>query len=1142
MYTSFHRVFYLLTVSIICFHGGTLVRALDCTKAKQEWMRLRYMSNMENALDSISRESGAANICPISTGPSCCNQQMEQNMLVFGRRYLVDLASSQLLKVSDQMSNDSVALQHFFLSDLERAQDRLHQFFSRIYGYNYKLHHRFFFQFFADLKAYVTGERGQLDHLIDNFFNQLRDSIVSLIERSGQVQRSSSFHGASSDLANNLRSSVPGNPVSSADFSPAFDDNVSDEAGETRRIRCLSERMAQLRPFDDVDVRLKARIMEAYPPARMLVNVLSVTGRLLVHLLKQVSDRPECTIGITRFRFCALCAGKPMSYTCPESCGKLLSSCLSVNGPENAQINFIWPRLIDAILVATVRLERSFNFPAVNRHLQMDISEAITSLQTRYEQTKSKFQSECRLGLSGRTVPALFSSASSTNRLPHARMQSPPSSVWPLNTGGFRGNRLRRSAPSLASPELLDWQTRRQLPTGSSANFGLRPPEYGATSPPHAYDQGINGYAFDSDRGTSPSKVVPDPPENLMRWAAQLKRSYSSLSDLFASPESNFCTARMHPTAINTSSTAECWNPPELSNPNADRGLTETVQMLGLAAERLQIASSNNGDPETLALRLPPVEPKPVNLRVASLTPSSNEHFRSQASPSFSAQNRWNVNQQSGPYGFLEPSVEQDEPLGSGVGPAPGEREDLYESELQRPISNIEQPSHASLGSLGGRASDASGEFGRYQPYKTPNANQWPINAPNNIASATDAEYGELAVTREPSQPLIEMAVDQTTSPILRDIPSPATTTYKTVSEPTNTTTTTVEVTEQITTSFSTSTATAPTSDPPSVQTSETKSPQLGPLGKVTNAPYAPSTISVHEPNWQLNLPEAQQPVYGGLPDDEDSNRRPGLDNAVFPLQSTTPSPPWSEQQSSWSGGVQPNPYQGNWWEDPYVGGSGFPMPGQVPFNKPSHGPPPEKLNQPDSGAPPPYFPPGSGQLPFQPTPERSSDNFPSQPDRTFENQPPRWPNPAFQGGVTPDTEWADSKPVGTMERVSDWQESLQGSGIPDPSRFVPTHVQPSPATDTSPQPPINIPAIRTQSPILYPPLPPPEVWVPAQIGPGQSVPSVLLVREYNLQGPLYGSETVPSQTGRCSLPYNVCGFTTLILLAVLHCLLYALF
>lgn len=53
--------------------------------------------------------------------------------------------------------------------------------------------------------------------------------------------------------------------------------------------------------------------------------------------------------------------------------------------------NLSWcVRITEAIVLATTRLERSFNFPAVNRNLQMEISEAITSLQTRYEETKSK--------------------------------------------------------------------------------------------------------------------------------------------------------------------------------------------------------------------------------------------------------------------------------------------------------------------------------------------------------------------------------------------------------------------------------------------------------------------------------------------------------------------------------------------------------------------------------------------------------------------------------------------------------------------------------------------------------------------------------------------------------------------------------
>lgn len=1143
MHTPFHRLSFLLTISIFCFHLVSLVPSLDCTKSKEEWRELPFVSNLDNTLDTISRESGATNVCPVSTGPSCCSQQMEQDMLVFGRQHLVNMTSPHLSRVAEQMSSDGVALKNFFLADLEQAQDRLHKFFSPIYGYNYKLHQRFFFQFFADLKAYVTGERSQLDHLMDNFFNQLRDSIVSLIERSGQAEPSS-YYGANKDRVNNLGSSVPGTPVLSSDSSLAFDNNMPDEAGEVRRIRCLSERIAQLRPFNNVDVHLKARVMKVYPPARMLVNVLSVTGRLLIYLLKQVSERPECTIGITRFRFCALCAGKSISSTCPGSCEKLLSSCLGVNGPANVQLNFVWPRLIGSIVSATESLESSFNFPAVNRHLQMDISEAITSLQTRYDQTKSKFQSECRMGFTGRTVPALFSS---TSRLPQSGIRLPLASIWPPNIGGFRGNRvaesrlLRRSAYSAASPELLDWQTRRQLPSGSSVDFGLRSLS-DDNSRSQIYGQTHNAHSFDSDHDASSNQMVSDPSEHLMRWALQLKRSYSSLRDLFALLGSEFCAVPpMHPTATNVSNTAGCWTPPELSNPQADQGLTETAQMLALAAERLQLASSNDGDPETLILRSSLVERQPANLHVAPMTLPSNEPFRSQSS-SFSAQTRWNVDQRTGPYGSLETHTEQDEPLGSGLGLVSGEREGMYENELRRPIST-------SLGATGGRTSDASLGFGRYQPYDIPNANQWPISTSNNLDSSTDAGYGEPTVTRGPLQPLTDRAVIQTTSSVLRDISPTDPTIDATINAESGTAGNTATIasteitTEPDTPGFLTFATTASTPDPPLMQTSEAMSLQQGSSstdhsrGKITSAPYAASTVSVHDNNWQPNLPEAQQPVYGGLPDDEDSLGRPGVDIAAFPQQPTTSSPPWNEQQSSWSGEAQ-----GNWWEDPYVGGSGLPPPGQAPFNKPSRGTLSERLNQPDAGVSRSYLSPGSGRLPFQPAPERPLDILPSQLDRTFENQPPSWPRPAFPGGVTPDTEWAGGKPGETVERTSDWQDNLQGSGAPDPTRFIPTHIQPSDPMGTSHQPQISPPVIGTQPPIAYPPLPPPEVWVPAQIGPDQSMPSVLLVRRYNLQSPLYDPEVVTPQTGRCSPPCSVCVFVTLLLPAALHCLLSVVF
>ncbi|VEL17919.1 unnamed protein product [Protopolystoma xenopodis] len=106
----------------------------------------------------------------------------------------------------------------------------------------------------------MSGQRGGLAELIDTFFSTLRDNMIQLMDQS-------SLHGQSGQSTNNAPpSGAPG----------------------SARIKCLSAKMAQLRPFDDADGRLRSRLLEAYPPARMLVNVLATTSQLLSRLAQQV--------------------------------------------------------------------------------------------------------------------------------------------------------------------------------------------------------------------------------------------------------------------------------------------------------------------------------------------------------------------------------------------------------------------------------------------------------------------------------------------------------------------------------------------------------------------------------------------------------------------------------------------------------------------------------------------------------------------------------------------------------------------------------------------------------------------------------------------------------------------------------------
>lgn len=150
----------------------------------------------------------------------------------------------------------------FFRSDLTEARNRLHEAFSGIYGYNYKVNHAFFFQFFNDLEAYMAGRRGDLGQLVTSFFAQLRTSIVVLMEKA---------EGAAAGGMNSA-------PASGGAAPP-----------DTQRINCLSEALGKQNAFDLTDVHLKEQFLQVYPPARMLVNSLAATAKLLRTVVEDVS-------------------------------------------------------------------------------------------------------------------------------------------------------------------------------------------------------------------------------------------------------------------------------------------------------------------------------------------------------------------------------------------------------------------------------------------------------------------------------------------------------------------------------------------------------------------------------------------------------------------------------------------------------------------------------------------------------------------------------------------------------------------------------------------------------------------------------------------------------------------------------------
>ncbi|VDL59116.1 unnamed protein product [Hymenolepis diminuta] len=253
---------YLLILLLSLIWNILPTSGLDCAKAKRDWLTYRYKVMVTGAVASSYTQS----VCPIPEGNSCCDKQMEMDIFAVGERELSNSLASWLIPVAEQMESDSVALDYFFRSDLTEARNRLHEAFSGIYGYNYKVNHAFFFQFFNDLEAYMAGRRGDLGQLVTSFFAQLRTSIVVLMEKA---------EGAAAGGMNSA-------PASGGAAPP-----------DTQRINCLSEALGKQNAFDLTDVHLKEQFLQVYPPARMLVNSLAATAKLLRTVVEDSSGRDE---------------------------------------------------------------------------------------------------------------------------------------------------------------------------------------------------------------------------------------------------------------------------------------------------------------------------------------------------------------------------------------------------------------------------------------------------------------------------------------------------------------------------------------------------------------------------------------------------------------------------------------------------------------------------------------------------------------------------------------------------------------------------------------------------------------------------------------------------------------------------------
>lgn len=539
---------FLISLALLTWNAFS-VSGLDCTKAKRDWLNYRYKVLTTNAISP----SYSQTICPIIESTSCCDKQMEMDIYTVGESELPTSLANWLAPVAEQMESDSLALDYFFRSDLMEARNRLHEAFSGIYGYNYKVNHAFFFQFFNDLEAYMAGRRGDLAQLVTSFFNQLRTSIVVLMEKAEVATGST--------------------------VTPDY-----------QRINCLSEALGKQNAFDLTDVHLREQFLQVYPPARMLVNSLAAASKLLRTIVEDASKRPECIVAFSRIHYCGTyCGAREGTHAkvCPAACDNFIKTCFAdASSDSSKSLPHVWSKLITAITVTTKRLERTQNFASVNKDLHIFLSEAITYVHQKYATVKPSLIQECKYATGSGVGGGVAVQVASGWPYSHRTRRSSNSSSDPIEL--LRTKRQSLYPGAARQPESSTWGS----PPGSLPNS-----QQPSASQPHVSYQSYfsqNRQSGDGSGGSS-SQHSANAPEKLSKWATQLKLHYSGVQDLFARTPSSVCAGA-------TQQNSACWNPPPVPPIGQTKRFSAAVTDLTSMAERLDFNSQNKGDPEALEL------------------------------------------------------------------------------------------------------------------------------------------------------------------------------------------------------------------------------------------------------------------------------------------------------------------------------------------------------------------------------------------------------------------------------------------------------------------------------------------------------------------------------------------------------------
>lgn len=279
-------------------------------------------------------------------GESCCSQDLENEMFKYNQLLVDKYIKDSVAKISSIIDTRAKKFDDVFRGMMNNSKREFHQMFERTYGKIYLQNAEVFSDFFSELETYYKKGTVRLSDTMDTFFGILYQRMFTVIN---------------------------------AQYT--FDDKY---------LECVSDHMAEMKPFGDVPHKLGIQLRRSFVATRTFYKSL-VKGADAANDLANLGVDEECYRESTKMRYCGACKAENGIGPCPTYCSNTMQACYRYH----TEFSTIWDNFVDAIDKVGDRLLGPYNIEVVVEPLNIKISEAIMNFQESGAEVSQKIYSKC---------------------------------------------------------------------------------------------------------------------------------------------------------------------------------------------------------------------------------------------------------------------------------------------------------------------------------------------------------------------------------------------------------------------------------------------------------------------------------------------------------------------------------------------------------------------------------------------------------------------------------------------------------------------------------------------------------------------------------------------------------------------------